>query len=149
MDGYRRVEEERHEHVGDDAPVREPGMVAPEDYVEGEPPGWAGYVIARRIAYFILDILEILLAFRFVFKLLAANPASPFTAFVYALTDPLVAPFRGIFQEVAARGSVVEWATLLAMAVFAVLFWAVMRLVWIIVFSRRETEVHTHGGVYR
>jgi uncharacterized protein YggT (Ycf19 family) len=91
-----------------------------------------GATMARRIIFWLLDVLEVLLAFRFFLLLLSANPASPFVQLIYRLTQPFVTPFTGIFPQPAAGGAVVEWATLLAMAVYAVVAWGVIRLIWIL-----------------
>lgn len=89
-------------------------------------------VLARRVILYLLDVLEILLAFRFFLRLLAANPASPFVRFVYAVTEPFVFPFRGIFPQISSQGSVLEWAVLLAMIVYAVVAWGIVRLLWLL-----------------
>jgi uncharacterized protein YggT (Ycf19 family) len=99
-----------------------------------------GAVIARRVILYILDVLEVLLAFRFFLRLLAANPASPFVSFIYAVTEPFVFPFRGIFPEIAARGAVLEWAVVLAMVVYAVIAWGIVRLIWILSAHREPVE---------
>lgn len=85
-----------------------------------------------RIVYVIVGIIEALLAFRFVFLLLGANSAAGFVDFIYRLTDPLVAPFYGIFPEVSTRGlsqqATFDPATLVAMAVYGLVGWAIVRL---------------------
>jgi len=50
------------------------------------------------VLVFLFDVLEILLALRFVFKLLGANPSSEFVNFIYNLSAVFVAPFAGIFK---------------------------------------------------
>lgn len=97
----------------------------------------SGYLLARRIIYFVLGVIEFLLLFRFVLKLFGANPASPFAAFIYAITEVFVYPFTGLFADVAAGRSLFEPRTLVAMAVFAVIAWGIDRLVRIIM---RGTE---------
>jgi uncharacterized protein YggT (Ycf19 family) len=104
-----------------------------------------GAVLARRIILYVLDVLEVLLAFRFFLRLLAANPASPFVQFIYAVTEPFVFPFRGIFPQIAAQGAVLEWAVLLAMIVYAIIAWGIVRLIWIL--SAHEEPVDTETTV--
>lgn len=99
-----------------------------------------GATIARRVILYLLDVLIVLLAFRFFLRLLAANPASPFVAFLYAVTEPFVFPFRGIFPEIASRGAVLEWAVVLAMVVYAVIAWGIVRLIWILSAHREPVE---------
>ena len=88
---------------------------------------------AKKAVYYILGVLETLLAFRFVFRLLGANPASGFVSFIYALTQVFLAPFYGIFRSFISQGietrSVFEPATLIAMLVYAVIVYGIARLI--------------------
>lgn len=81
-----------------------------------------------QIVWYVLGLLEFLLAFRFVFKLLGANAGSGFVNFVYGLTNIFVMPFSGIFPRVAVQGVAFEWAALLAMLVYFFVAWAVVKL---------------------
>jgi len=49
--------------------------------------------------YLVFGILEGLLGIRFVLGLLGANPAAGFAQFIYGITDPLIAPFVGLFGQ--------------------------------------------------
>jgi uncharacterized membrane protein len=80
-----------------------------------------------RILYTILGLLEILLGMRFVLKLMAANAASGFGSFIYGITSVFVAPFLGLIATPASGGAVLEVTTLIAMAVYALLFWLLVR----------------------
>src|SRR5665811_2517997 len=62
------------------------------------------YQTAGYLVYFVFGILDILLAFRFVFKLLGANPSTGFVDFIYNLSAIFVAPFAGIFNTSLAKG---------------------------------------------
>lgn len=81
-----------------------------------------------QIVWYILGLLEIFLAFRFILKLLAANPVAGFTSFIYAITYPFVGPFLAVFPSVRVEGSVFEWTTLLAMLVYALVAWGIIKL---------------------
>jgi hypothetical protein len=76
---------------------------------------------AYQIIWYILGIIETLLVFRFLLKLLGANVGSAFVRFIYSASGGLVRPFVGIFRTGAVEGSVFEWTTLVAMAVYAVI----------------------------
>ncbi|MGH2428475.1 MAG: YggT family protein [Candidatus Limnocylindria bacterium] len=52
----------------------------------------------RRILSLLFGILFALLAIRIVLLLLAANQTNAIVDFVYGITEPFVAPFRGIFS---------------------------------------------------
>jgi uncharacterized protein YggT (Ycf19 family) len=81
-----------------------------------------------QIIWYILGVIEVLLAFRFVLRVLGANQASGFTAFIYALSSPFAYPFRGIVRATQVDSSVWEWSTLIAMIVFAVIAYGLVKL---------------------
>jgi hypothetical protein len=85
-----------------------------------------------QILWYALGVIESLLAIRFVLKMLGANPVSAFVSLIYGVTDALLAPFAGIFRPAIARGaevaSVIEPATLVALAVYALVFWGIARV---------------------
>jgi uncharacterized protein YggT (Ycf19 family) len=73
-----------------------------------------------------------LIVVRFVLKAFGADALAPFTAFIYAVTDPLVAPFHGIFAAAATGRYIFEPASLVAIVVYLLLGWAVAALVRIL-----------------
>ncbi len=81
-----------------------------------------------QIVWYIVGILEALLAFRFVLKLLGANASAGFSSFIYGVTYPFAAPFLNVFKISRVEGSVFEWTTLLAMLVYWLLAMAIIRL---------------------
>ncbi len=78
--------------------------------------------------WYIFSLIEALLALRFVLKLLGANPAAGFTSFIYGITAPFAAPFLNVFQISRVEGSVLEWTTLLAMAVYWLVAMGIVKL---------------------
>ncbi len=81
-----------------------------------------------QIVWYVVGILEALMAFRFVLKLLAANPGAGFTSFIYGITYPFVVPFLSVFKISRVEGSVFEWTTLLAMFVYWLIAIAIIKL---------------------
>lgn len=81
-----------------------------------------------QIVWYILGIIEVLLVFRFLLKLTGANPDAGFTAFVYGGTYVFAAPFLNVFGITQIAGSVFEWTTLLAMAVYAIVAVGIINL---------------------
>jgi len=81
-----------------------------------------------QIVWYLLGIVEILLAFRFVLKLLDANAAAGFTSFIYSATYIFAAPFLTVFKKTQVMGSVFEWTTLLAMFVYWVIALGIIKL---------------------
>lgn len=81
-----------------------------------------------QIVWYILGLVEVLLAFRFVLKLLGANPEAGFSSFIYGVTYVFASPFIAVFNATYAMGSVFEWTTLLAMAVYYIIAWGIVKL---------------------
>jgi hypothetical protein len=81
-----------------------------------------------QIVWYIVGVVEVLLGFRFILKLLAANPAAGFTTFIYGITEPFAAPFLNVFRIPRVEGSILEWTTLLAMLVYLLIAWAIIKL---------------------
>lgn len=81
-----------------------------------------------QIVWYVLSVIEGLLAIRFVLRLLQANPAAGFTDFIYSLSSIFTAPFVAVFSNARIDNSVFEWTTLLAMLVYWLLAVAVIKL---------------------
>ncbi len=85
-----------------------------------------------QIIALIFFVLEVAIAFRVGLKLIAANPASPFANFVYHMTELFLAPFAGLTNSPTAEGAVLEIPAFIAMAAYGVLYWLVLRFIWVI-----------------
>jgi uncharacterized membrane protein len=83
----------------------------------------------NRILWTIVAILEILLGLRFVLKLIAANASSGFAVFIYGVTKPFVAPFVALVGTPTSGATVFEATTLIAMAIYALFCWIVVRVI--------------------
>ncbi|NCN59282.1 YggT family protein [Candidatus Microgenomates bacterium] len=81
-----------------------------------------------QIIWYIVGVVEVVLAFRLLFKLLGANASSGFTSFIYAISAPLAGPFAGILDTTASSSSIIEWSTLITMAVYAVIAYGIIAL---------------------
>jgi len=93
-----------------------------------------------RITQFVwlaVGVLNTLFAVRVILKVIIANPAAGFAQFITNTTAPFLAPFTGLMRNMtASNGSVLEITTLIAMLVYALLAWGIVKLLWI-VFERR------------
>ena len=81
----------------------------------------------NQVIWYIVGIINIILALRLVFSLLGARTTG-FADFLYSVSDPLVAPFRGIFPAVQASGSYFDTAALVAIVVYTLIAWALAAL---------------------
>jgi uncharacterized protein YggT (Ycf19 family) len=83
---------------------------------------------ASRVIALVFTVIEVLLLVRFTFKLLGANADQPFSSAIYGITEPLVAPFRGIFAQPAGT-PVIEVAALLSVVFFVLVAALIVALV--------------------
>lgn len=82
---------------------------------------------STQIIWYIFYVLEILLLFRFILKLLGANPGANFTQLIYGVTTVPLAPFQFVFGSNNIGNSVFEWSTLLAMLVYYFVTWSLIK----------------------
>jgi hypothetical protein len=87
------------------------------------------YYRSANIIYVVFGLLELTLALRFLFLLFGANRSSGFVTFVYTLSSFFVSPFYGIFGSTSYNRSFFYPATIIAMLIYAVVAWALIRLV--------------------
>ena len=108
--------------------------------------------LITQIAWAILGFLQILLGLRFLLKLIGANPESGFAVIIYGITEPLIAPFALLIGTPTAGGVILEVTTLIAMAIYALLFWGVVSVIRIVMnrpvarTSTRSTREQMSGG---
>ena len=96
-----------------------------------------GLTKVTQFVWLVAGVLEGLFAIRVILKLLAANEGAGFAQFINNVTAPFLGPFTGLLQNVGAgSGSTLEITTIIAMLVYALLAWALVKLLWI-VFERR------------
>jgi uncharacterized protein YggT (Ycf19 family) len=87
---------------------------------------------AAAVVWFVVGIVEILIAARFLGKLFGASAQSAFVNFIYQVSGPLVAPFTGIFGDTGSRTNTFETASLVALVVYAVIGWGIVVLIRIV-----------------
>jgi uncharacterized protein YggT (Ycf19 family) len=91
--------------------------------------------------WLVLGIIEVLIGLRVVLKLIAANPESPFAAFIYNVSAIFLFPFAGLVGTPASGGMVLEISSIIAMLVYALLAWGIERIVWVIFYRPRGSMV--------
>lgn len=136
--------------------TQQPGYAATEQVTHDvAAEGRLRFLQIDRIMYTLLGILEILLGLRFVLKLIAANPDSGFTVFIYGITALFMRPFNAIIGTPTFGGSSLEVTTLIAMVVYALFFWVLVRVFQVTTSQTtartitRSTRKETHGGSVR
>jgi YGGT family len=91
---------------------------------------------AVAIVGFLVGVVDILIAARFLGKLLGASPQAAFVSFINTVSGPLVAPFQGIFGNGGSKANTFETADLVAVAVYAVIGWGLVMLIRIVTAPR-------------
>jgi uncharacterized protein YggT (Ycf19 family) len=135
-DGTRVVE--RETYVERDRPVATgyvPPTASSNVNVAG---GDGGYVAtapgplyyARRLVSLLFGILAVLILIRIVLLLLVANAGNAIVDFVYTITEPFVAPFRGIFSfdEVVAGDATLDIAAVVALIGWLLIYLLIMAI---------------------
>lgn len=86
--------------------------------------------------YFIFGLLEVLLIFRLVLKVMGASLASAFVKLIYGFTKIFILPFEGIFSRGYTEGlettSVLEPSTIVAIIVYAIAAWGIVKLLHVL-----------------
>ncbi len=118
----RFVREERYVDNRPDPPV----VVDPYNYR------------AVQVTWFIIALIATLIGLRFALKLLGASPSAEFVGFIYGVTSPLVAPFRGIFPDSAQGFYVFEPSSLVALVIYLLIGWGIVALIKIITAPRHS-----------
>jgi uncharacterized protein YggT (Ycf19 family) len=83
---------------------------------------------AARIISFIAGVIITLITLRFILLLLEANQGNGFVDFILAVTDPLVAPFNGIFGNPSDTVRI-EPQSIVAVVVYGLVAYGLMYLV--------------------
>ncbi len=119
---------ERHEHA-----VQDPaGFVHQERRVENH--GAERLITIAKTTQFvwlIVSAIDGLIALRVILKLMAANPSNSFANFIYNFSDVFLGPFYGLTGTPRAGQMVLEISSLIAMAVYALVGWVIVKLVWL------------------
>jgi len=83
-----------------------------------------------QVVWYFLGVIEVLLGFRIILKIFGADPYSGFANFIYSLSSPFALPFFGVLRTSTAppSGSLIEWSTLVAMAVYWIIAYGIVQL---------------------
>lgn len=91
---------------------------------------------AAAVVGFIVGVVDIFVAARFLGKLFGASSQSAFVNFIYQVSSPMVAPFKGIFGDGGTSTNSFETASLVAIVVYAVIGWGLVVLIRIMTAPR-------------
>lgn len=98
----------------------------------------------KNIIWMVLAILEVLIGFRVILKVLAANPDNSFASLIYRVSRVFLLLFFGVVGEPAAGGGgVLETSSIIGMVVYFLVFLAIVKLVQISMQSTKVRDVST------
>jgi YggT family protein len=95
------------------------------------------------LIWLMFGILVASIGLRVALKLIAANAANPFAGLLYAFTDLFLRPFSGLTITPSAQGMVLEIPAIIAMFVYALVGWVIVRLVWLVFYQPAARSVRT------
>jgi uncharacterized membrane protein YvlD (DUF360 family) len=91
------------------------------------------YFSIRRIIAAIFGIIELILAFRLILKLLGANTQNILVQGLYDITQPVVGLFEGIFvtinSNIVGIQGAFEPATIIAIIIISLINWVLFKLI--------------------
>jgi len=109
---------------------------------------------ATELIWLLFGILEAAIAIRIGLKLIGANESAPIVAMIYGFTQLFLLPFAGMIGSPAAGNFVLEISSIFAMLIYALIAWALERIVWLIFYRPRgpvvdvtETRTSEHHAV--
>ena len=108
---------------------REPSIQTQRQVIEDS--SASGRVLVARIAgliWLLFGVLDALIVVRIILKLIAANPSSGFAQIVYSITNIFLAPFSGLVASSAVGNGVFEIPSVIAIIVYSLLAWGIVRL---------------------
>lgn len=97
-----------------------------------------------QFVWLLFGALEGLIAIRMALKLIGANPNSWFAALVYQLSDLFLWPFQNLTLNPSFGNFVFEITSLIALLVYALIGWGLVRLIWVLFYRRPTTHVTTY-----
>jgi uncharacterized membrane protein len=96
---------------------------------------------ATQIIWLLFGLILGLIGLRVVFKLIAVNPDNPFAALLYNVSGFFVAPFESLTGAPTAGGMVLEISSIIAMIVYLLIAWALVRVVDVLFYRPRGGPV--------
>ncbi len=93
---------------------------------------------------FLFVLLEGVIGLRVLLKLMEANPANVFASAIYHFSALFLVPFNGLTANPAVGGMVLEITSIVAMIVYALVAWAIIRLIWLVFYQPSTRSVTTY-----
>lgn len=79
--------------------------------------------------WLVTSVVAVMLGIRFLLKLLGGSSQAGFVTFMYDITQPLVAPFHGIFNTAVQGRSILEPESLVAIVIYSLIGWGIVSMI--------------------
>jgi uncharacterized membrane protein YuzA (DUF378 family) len=105
---------------------------------------------ATQVIWLVVGLIEALIALRVVFKMIGVNADNAFASFLYSVSNVFVAPFASLTGAPAVSGMVFEFSSIIAMIIYALIGWAIVKIVYVAFYKPRgpvsvkQTSVAEH-----
>jgi hypothetical protein len=96
------------------------------------------------LASFLFFLLEGVIGLRVLLKLMEANPRNVFASAIYHFSALFLVPFNGLTTNPAVGGMVLEITSIVAMIVYSLIAWAIIRLIWLVFYQPQARSVTTY-----
>jgi hypothetical protein len=93
-----------------------------------------------QLIWLFFGAVEGFISLRILLKLMAANPENTFATFVFNFTDIFLWQFRNLTATPSAGTIVLELSAFVALLVYGLLAWGIVRLVWIVLYQPPDTR---------
>jgi len=97
-----------------------------------------------QIIWLLFGGLEALIGIRVILMLIGANPGNWFAAFVYQLTQLFLWPFQNLIANPSFQNMTLEVTSIIAMIVYALLGWLIVRMIWVTFYRLPTSQVTTY-----
>ena len=98
---------------------------------------------ATQLVWLLFGIIEALIARGIGLMLIGANPNSPIVALIYGFTFLFLFPFEALIGNPSSGSMVLELSSIFAMLIYALIAWAVERIVWLVFYRPSGPVVGT------
>jgi uncharacterized protein YggT (Ycf19 family) len=96
------------------------------------------------LIWLLFGLLDMLLVFRFALKLIGANPNNDFARFIYDMSAPFMDPFLTLIESPTSGNSVLEIPVLVAILVYSLIAWVLVRLTWVLLYRPGKRVISTY-----
>lgn len=102
-------------------------------------------LIVIRILNIIGFLIGILLGLRIILRVFGANSSAPFVSWLYSVSEALIFPFRGIFNDINLQGnSVLDLSAIVAAIAYMLLISIIISIINSVTFPAIH-EPHAHA----